>query len=111
MRRVLFRLKTDYGKVLRKEEKRRLQLQSLDEAGAEAPPRTISPECPVCLVDFQVDDPVVPLTCNPEHVFHIECLLNWADHNYTCPICRQAIIQSADEIAFYEMMQQRNQLN
>ena len=26
MRRVLFRLKTDYGKVLRKEEKRRQQL-------------------------------------------------------------------------------------
>ena len=62
-------------------------------------------------MDFEVGDPGVPLTCNPEHVFHIECLLNWADHNYTCPICRQAIIHSPDEIAFYEMMQQRNQLN
>ena len=51
------------------------------------------------------------MTCNNDHVFHIECLLSWADHNYTCPICRQPIIQSQDEIALYEMMQQRNQFN
>lgn len=70
-----------------------------------------SAECPVCLVNFELGDPVVPLTCNIDHVFHIECLLSWADHNYTCPICRQPIIQSQDEIALYEMMQQRNQFN
>ena len=46
-----------------------------------------------------------------DHVFHIECLLSWADHNYTCPICRQPIIRSEEEIQLYETMQQRNQMN
>ena len=51
------------------------------------------------------------MKCNKDHIFHIECLLSWADHNYTCPICRKPIITSQKEIEFYETMQQRNQLN
>ena len=49
-------------------------------------------ECAICLINFEDQDQVVPLNCNDEHIFHLDCLLNWADHNYTCPICRQPII-------------------
>ena len=65
-------------------------------------------ECAICLAYFEDTDQVVPLRCNLEHVFHLECLLSWADHNYTCPICRQPIIKSRKEIELYEMMQSRN---
>jgi len=58
-----------------------------------------------------MNDQVVPLTCNMDHIFHIQCLLNWADHNYTCPICRMPIITSKRDIELYAIMQQRNQLN
>ena len=104
MRRVLFRLKTDYSKV-------RLNQQRMAARHGHETSLTTSSECPVCLVNFENGDPVVPLTCNIDHVYHIECLLSWADHNYTCPICRQPIIASQDEINMYEVMQQRNQFN
>ena len=85
--------------------------KSEDPAGSVSVAGSVSTECPVCLVNFEPGDQVVPLTCNIDHVFHIECLLSWADHNYTCPICRQPIISSQEEIALYEMMQQPNQFN
>ena len=65
----------------------------------------------MCLLGFEARDFVVPLKCNIDHVFHIECLLSWAEHSYTCPICRQPIISSAHEINLYETMQQRNLMN
>ena len=43
---------------------------------------TAGAECGDC------DEVVVALTCNDEHVFHRSCLRSWANHNYTCPICR-----------------------
>ena len=79
--------------------------------GPDAPVTALTDECAVCLVNFAENDQVVPLSCNIDHLFHIECLLSWANHNYTCPICRQSIITSRNEIKFYEMMQQRNQMN
>ena len=51
------------------------------------------------------------MPCNPEHVFHLECLLNWANMNYTCPICRTPVITCPEEIKLYEIMQQRNLMN
>ena len=65
----------------------------------------LSNECTICLLKFKNNDQVVPLPCNVDHLFHIECLLNWANHNYKCPICRQPIIASRSEIDFYEIMQ------
>lgn len=64
----------------------------------------IKGECSVCLAPFTAQCQVVPLKCNPEHVFHKECLLSWANHNYTCPICRQPVIEAAAHIAMYEMV-------
>ena len=102
MRRVLFKLKSKYGKV-HQAQKRELKRMAEDSSRT-GPPVVLSPECPVCLVNFEPNDPVVPLMCNIDHVFHIECLLSWADHNYTCPICRQPIISNQSEINMYEVM-------
>ena len=41
----------------------------------------------------------------------MECLLNWANMNYTCPICRTPVITCPEEIKLYEIMQQRNLMN
>ena len=102
MRRVLFKLKQKY-KLVHHAQKRELK-RIAEEGSHTGPPVVLSPECPVCLVNFESHDPVVPLQCNIDHVFHIECLLSWADHNYTCPICRQPIIQNQKEIDMYEIM-------
>lgn len=34
--------------------------------------------CSVCLVPFEEGDKTVPLPCNTGHVFHKECVLEWA---------------------------------
>jgi len=68
----------------------------------------MSDECAVCLSKFNLKDEVVPLSCNLDHVFHLKCMLDWADHSYKCPICRQPVIESQQEINQYEVMQQRN---
>jgi len=85
MRRVLFALKTTFAGARKHQLK---QIKKLKKCDKSANSDELSNECTVCLVDFAKDDLVVPLKCNIDHVFHIECLLNWANHNYTCPICR-----------------------
>jgi len=109
MRRVLFKRKMSYGKAKRMQEKE--LKRRTDDKENQQPVEKLSTECAVCLVDFDETDPVVPLECNIDHVFHIECLLSWADHNYTCPICRQPIITSQADINMYETVHQRNQYN
>lgn len=98
MRRALFKLQSNFKKA-RKRQERELKKQ-----GSQAQVASLTDECAVCLVSFIAEDQVVPLTCNIDHLFHIECLLSWADHNYTCPICRQSIINSRSEIDFYALM-------
>ena len=105
MRRALFKLQTSFYKARKKQEK------EIKRLGPSAPVTKLTDECSVCLVNFSDNDQVCQLPCNIDHLFHIECLLNWANHNYTCPICRQSIITSRAEINFYALMQQRNLMN
>lgn len=37
---------------------------------------------------------VIKLKCNSEHQFHFECLSGWVANNFTCPLCREAILQT-----------------
>lgn len=47
------------------------------------------PECTICLTEFSIDERhAVRLKCNETHIFHLECLKNWAHQSYTCPVCR-----------------------
>lgn len=54
--------------------------------------KEINYTCTVCLLQFAKNDHLVQLSCNPTHTFHAECLAKWAECNYTCPVCRQAVI-------------------
>lgn len=56
-----------------------------------------SPSCVVCLMEFEVDEPIRELKC--EHFFHPQCLFSWfttqlsaADAVTTCPTCRTEVI-------------------
>ena len=53
----------------------------------------------------------MPLECNDDHVFHYDCMRDWAQHNYTCPICRKPVIQSDQDIKLYKHMHSMNQMN
>jgi len=43
-------------------------------------------KCPICLVEFKIDDEVYYLPCM--HYFHIECLRKWNKENKNCPYCK-----------------------
>lgn len=49
-------------------------------------------QCIICLEDFMEGQSVVTLSCDKEHIFHNDCLEQWKQNNYTCPLCRATII-------------------
>ncbi|TNV71876.1 hypothetical protein FGO68_gene4156 [Halteria grandinella] len=51
-------------------------------------------ECIICLTDFQQGETVIRLKCNEQHQFHEECLQGWVLNNFTCPLCREPILQA-----------------
>lgn len=44
--------------------------------------------CPICLVDYKVDDDIMCLPCNGLHKAHSACMKSWLDTADTCPTCR-----------------------
>lgn len=48
--------------------------------------------CSVCLNDYQEKETLVRLECN--HVFHKDCLWNWARRNNCCPLCKRIILDA-----------------
>ncbi|XP_054779198.1 RING-H2 finger protein ATL32-like [Prosopis cineraria] len=55
-----------------------------------------SPECAVCLSEFNHQDKLRLLpTCN--HVFHSECIDAWLASHVTCPVCRMKLKPAAAE--------------
>ncbi|CAD8129145.1 unnamed protein product [Paramecium sonneborni] len=49
--------------------------------------------CYICLQNYSNDDLIVKLSCNPNHVFHSNCIQPWAQIHDTCPVCRQRFQQ------------------
>ena len=43
--------------------------------------------CCICLVDFE-DESVISLT-NCDHIFHMDCIIEWSRYKKDCPICRK----------------------
>jgi SUMO ligase MMS21 Smc5/6 complex component len=45
-------------------------------------------KCPICLeeLDFTDNSSLQATNCN--HVFHKDCLVEWATKKWNCPICR-----------------------
>ena len=51
-------------------------------------------ECSICLEQSQCL--VVSLEC--KHTFHASCIAKWLLRSRTCPLCRQAAPESAEEV-------------
>ncbi|KAF5309031.1 hypothetical protein D9619_013590 [Psilocybe cf. subviscida] len=49
--------------------------------------------CPICLDDYEPDDPVQKLT-NCSHWLHQECLGQWLKSANTCPVCRGSVAET-----------------
>lgn len=73
----------------------------------------------MCLLEFKIGEPmspadlVVQLSCNPAHVFHAECLKQWVDMQFTCPICREILLADKTDkakLARYQSIVKRNLL-
>ncbi len=45
--------------------------------------------CVICQELFQRNEEVIELNCSQKHVFHQECLVDWALIKMDCPICRE----------------------
>jgi len=67
--------------------------------------------CAVCLDPFEVSQQVVPLKCNPSHLFHRDCLVAWTKTSYQCPICREPIIDKEADIEAYKRLAILNTMN
>lgn len=51
-------------------------------------------ECPVCAIEFEVNDAVALLPCG--HYFCKDCMTQWMNHEKsTCPLCRHDLQASA----------------
>jgi hypothetical protein len=49
-------------------------------------------ECSICCAEYGAEEIVCRLNCNPRHIFHKECLVNWIKiGSNSCPICRAII--------------------
>jgi len=51
--------------------------------------------CPICMLDFQESDEIVPLPCDEKHYFHQNCIKAWLEKNNTCPLCKKEITKEA----------------
>jgi len=54
-------------------------------------------ECAICMVEYEENDKVVMLACNPMHYFHEDCGKKWLGINGQCPICRARVDGKKEE--------------
>lgn len=50
--------------------------------------------CAVCLGDYEDDDHLMILPCDPRHNFHAACIEPWLKRTNTCPLCQRGVPQS-----------------
>ncbi|CAG0916091.1 unnamed protein product [Notodromas monacha] len=65
------------------------QIQALPQLKVTAEMREKSPQCSVCMEDFQTEEIVRKLTC--DHFFHDTCIVPWLERHATCPVCRKEL--------------------
>mmetsp|Transcript_41220 Transcript_41220/g.47477 ORF Transcript_41220/g.47477 Transcript_41220/m.47477 type:complete len:148 (-) Transcript_41220:13-456(-) len=51
--------------------------------------------CCVCLEEFNKGEEVIELHCGKGHIFHPDCLEDWARRNKSCPLCRTDFVELA----------------
>jgi len=58
---------------------------------------TVCSECVICSETFETENIISPDCCS--HVFHAQCLENWAAIKNECPLCRQSFNHTCDVIS------------
>ena len=44
------------------------------------------------MCEYEPDDEITQLKCDPRHYFHTECIIGWIEQgNNVCPLCREPI--------------------
>lgn len=46
-------------------------------------------ECPICMIEFNVGDPIRFLPCM--HYYHMQCADEWLMRSFSCPSCMQRV--------------------
>lgn len=50
--------------------------------------------CSVCITEYAEGNKLRKLPCS--HEYHVHCIDRWLSENSTCPICRRAVLVSAN---------------
>jgi len=48
-------------------------------------------DCAICTTQFEENQQIITLPCDPRHYFHEACIRDWLDIRSSCPICRTNI--------------------
>ena len=52
-------------------------------------------DCAICMESLPGNDCLnLQLPCHPGHIFHKNCIDDWAEKNASCPLCRAALRKS-----------------
>jgi hypothetical protein len=52
--------------------------------------------CSICQSNFELNNDLVKLKCNDDHIFHEICIHEWFKEHNTCPLCR-VILESKEK--------------
>lgn len=55
----------------------------------------LNDECPINQIEFQENDDVTIIN-NCNHIFNTEAIKHWFKSNYTCPLCRNNLLENTD---------------
>uniref|UniRef100_A0A0D9VW31 RING-type E3 ubiquitin transferase n=1 Tax=Leersia perrieri TaxID=77586 RepID=A0A0D9VW31_9ORYZ len=47
-------------------------------------------DCPICLEDYNYENPNITLQCN--HNFHLSCIYEWMERSQACPVCAKVML-------------------
>lgn len=61
---------------------------------AESGSEETAPECPICYVEYEPDEPIKRTPCG--HCFHPSCLGKWLENAKSCPLCRKDLEAAID---------------
>jgi len=45
----------------------------------------------ICFEPFEKDQEIIGFPCNPDHIFHKECIIEWVKNSTVCPVCKVEI--------------------
>mmetsp|Transcript_8565 Transcript_8565/g.10595 ORF Transcript_8565/g.10595 Transcript_8565/m.10595 type:complete len:97 (+) Transcript_8565:1554-1844(+) len=69
-----------------------------DNGDMENPLHIIGFECAICQERFERTSMVCQMPCHIKHIFHSECIRPWIKKQNACPLCKQAIPVSAENL-------------